>query len=143
VLQKRVCNYRFASPQTEIVFFKTCKPLFTAEILYHNYAYCALLFQPVQTREALSFWTREKERLQVFIRRNQGFYDYLTEGEGHLDHLYFLREHLTGTSFASAKVYDNDPRALTNKDPFVATLLALEKYQAFADACLSQLGGPV
>lgn len=136
ILQKRVCGYQFPTPEAEIHFFKSIKPLFTAEISYHNFCYAALLFQPCLPAEAVLFWQWEQKRLDRAIRQDHVFYHYLKEGKSCLDDNYFLRRHLADETLAAAKVFDNEPCALTCKDPLVATFMALERYQTFAESQL-------
>lgn len=138
-LQGQIINYRFPSPEEEILFFKTCKPRFTAEIHYYNLCYCALLFQPDEPPALRRFWCAEKGRLQRFIALNGAFYGYLKEGRTDKDAEYFLRSNRRWQNSEKINVYDDDPRALTSKDPLVASLLALEKYSRFAQVQLQQL----
>lgn len=138
-LQKRTCTYRFGTPEQEIGFFKYGKPLFTAEIIYYTLCYNAFLFQPLQSSETLSFWRREHGRLQRFIEENGRFYHYYKEGQTHLDATYFLRKNFDPQNSLYAKVYDAEPAACTNKDPQVATILALERYAGFTKGVTLQL----
>jgi hypothetical protein len=138
-LQHRTCHYRFANNEQEISFFKHGKPLFTAEIIYYTLCYNAFLFQPLQPSETLPFWRREHERLQRFREDNRSFYRYYREGQTHLDATYFLRKNFEQQNSLYTKVYDAKTAALTNKDPDVATILALERYAGFAKGVILQL----
>lgn len=128
ILRYEVAFHTFANEEEEIFFFKHCKPLFVAEMEYYSLYYHALLFKEevhdfVRLRQ---FWSREALRFPKFQAEQKDFYKYYKSGRTDKDRIYFTRA--TVNEFAS---YDLDASVATTHDPFVSTLLALERYDKF------------
>ena len=131
-LSKKLGHHYFASEENEIRFFKTLKPMITAEIEYYSLVYHSLLFQPDERDALIRFWRREYERLERFKTANQVFIRCYKEDEHERQPWFFLRKCYVPESTVDTRIYDADISTSTNGDCLVATLLALEKYKEYA-----------
>ncbi len=131
ILQQKLEGFVFATDDEEIYFFKYIKPLFTSEVEYYNLLYHTRLFLPQNDPvQAQAFWERESRRFQRFKEEHQEFYRYYQSGFTNKDVDYFIRANSDLSNYALAKVYDLYEYATTSHDHLVASILALEKYDA-------------
>ncbi len=129
-LAKDVSGYQFGSPTDEILFFKTIKPLFTAEAEYFTYCYHAVMFKDSVSEQGRTelevFYRRQLQRRNKFSRENLAFYEYMIAGSTVNDHCWFKR-------------LEVDPfRCLFDKQ--LATYVAIQKYELFIQEALKEMG---
>lgn len=133
IVRDRAARYEFDTVRDEIDFFKNVKPLFTSEIEYLGFVSFAEFTKEKETDpcELKKFWAHESLRLDKFIKANKDFHDYFKNGRTDKDKIFFTRENNDLSNFLKAKSYDLECRATTSHDHLVASILALEKYQAY------------
>ncbi|MEI9909759.1 MAG: RteC domain-containing protein [Bacteroidota bacterium] len=134
-IKHKVIAHSFSSEMDEILFFKMMKPLFTSEIEYYGLLCHAQLFKDSTTdiEDLRQFWLREIMRLEKFINENCSFYNYYKNGNDENDISWFTRANNDGSNFLKAKSHDLDSGAATSHDYLISTLLALEKYNKYAE----------
>lgn len=139
VIKELVAAYEFENIVDEIHFFKEIKPRFVSEIEYLGYVSFAELSKAKETDsyELQKFWNNESQRMEKFIKANNGFYEYYKSGRTDKDELFFTRINNDLSNFLKAKPYDLESKATTSHDYLVATILALEKYQIYVQQQLS------
>lgn len=137
IVNLELASYSFPTTSDEIYFFRCVKPKFTSGVKYYGFRYHAALFitavyDPVKIKQ---FWTREASRLEKFISGHPDFYKYYKSGRTDKDVQLFTRINLT----LSAK---NEPehKVVTNYDPLVSALLALERYHEYVQEELEKSG---
>ena len=137
-LKQKLIDFSFISKEDEIFFFKNIKPRFTSEIEYFKLIYhFEVLNPPVGVLDKFMFM--EKKRLNRFIQQNAEFYSYYKSNGTHLDEKYFLRINNKCESKSFLRPYDNEMQAKTSHDHMVASIMALEKYDAYLldrEACM-------
>jgi hypothetical protein len=119
-LHDKVSEFEFAHKAEEIEFFKTIKPVFMSQYLFHKKIFAIRLLSSFQLP------AMQKERImkaledeQSFIRKNYEFYVYCMSNSTHLDAQYFTRnrDKLDPT---------NDPRFSTTHDRKLSRFIAGE-----------------
>lgn len=139
-ITKTLATYVFPSLEEEIIFFKETKPLFTCEIEYFNLLYHCELFKPCYSKKkCISFFSREKQRLDRFLISENLFYKYYKNGNTHLDEHYFTRTSHVESDIL-LKSYNLDLRLISPKDHLVSQIMALEKYTIYIETVLSDKG---
>lgn len=138
-LSEKLRKYEFDVEAREIEFFKKWKPKFTSEIEYYNLVYHTLLFQPTEVDSAIHFWAREYKRLEKFKTDQKEFLECYQNDQCELISYYFLRKYYDPKNILDAKIYDADTSIITNGDPLVASLFALERYKEYAEEKLRGL----
>jgi hypothetical protein len=92
-LKEFVYEYEFASKDEEIAFFKEVKPTFTSQYYYFEKLLSMKVNEPVNGVDTLkTYYYRELDILQEFIRTHQEFYKYCVSDSTQFDEQYFLRE---------------------------------------------------
>jgi hypothetical protein len=92
-LKEYVYEYEFASKGEEIIFFKVVKPTFTSQYYYFEKLLSMKVNEPVNGVDTLkTYYYRELDILQEYIRTHQEFYKYCVSDSTQFDEQYFLRE---------------------------------------------------
>ena len=138
-VKNQVSIFSFPSAAEEIHFFKYLKPSFTSEVEYYNLLYHVEIFKPLSAEDLRSFWLREQQRLDDFIREHEAFYRYYKSGGTDKDEEYFIRANNQPVRLAEAKIYDRDTNATTGYDHLITSILALEKFNAYVKERLEAL----
>lgn len=131
-------NYRFLSPQEEIIFFKMIKPLFTYELEFYCLLYHTVLFCPAEAHQERKFWEREAQRLYDFKKKNREFVDYYCSGRTEMDARYFMRMGATEAPQPEPELLDADPGSRSSHDHLVSRLWALERYNQYVHGKLME-----
>jgi hypothetical protein len=135
-LNAKLDHHEFPSEENEIDFFKRWKPRFTAELEFCKFVYHSLLFTPGQSDQQNGFWKREYLRLDTFKVEQKEFADCYYNQRKDRDAYYFLRRFYKEEHLPEVQVGEADRLALTNGDPLVGTLLALERYKMYVEGQL-------
>jgi hypothetical protein len=130
-VQEKLRQNGFKSEEAEIEFFKVIKPKFTSEIEYYSLVYHCLIFQPSDLLKAVQFLGKELKRWVKFEEENRSFIECFRSVGCELNRFYFLRKYYTCTNELEISLYDADLDVVTNGDPLVATMMALERYKEF------------
>jgi hypothetical protein len=138
-LRATVAEYDFTNEEQEILFFKTIKPLFIAELEYYSLVYHSLLFCPFDRSNQKKFWEREAKRPEDFKEQYRDFYLYHTSGRTDRDQQYYLRGNAKDASEMEFDSYDREPNSRTTHDNLIAKLWALERYAKYACSKLKEL----
>lgn len=139
-MREKLNNYRFATEEEEIDFFKHTKPLFTSQIELYTLIYQGILFKPKEDQlKIASFWANELSRLNRFNENREDFIRYYKSGNTYLDRQYFLRHRKTPGA-AAPRVYDKNTDFSTSHDWLVAALMAQELYHEYARKKLKEAG---
>lgn len=138
-LRSAVSDYKFATDEEEILFFKTVKPLFTSELEYFSLLYHSFLFCPFDPERQKHFWEREGRRLQEFEEKHPCFLNYHRSKRTDEDHLYYLRKNDSHEMDDELRGYDKEPRSRTSHGHLIATLSALERYNEYAQTKLKEI----
>lgn len=121
----------FDSLASEILFFKSIKPSFTAEIVYYALLFHAELFKPPAGDKLLPFFEREKKRYAGFLEKHEQFSRYYRSGYTQKDDIYF-RQVQDPKAIITNDLTSMPPVTLASThDPLVANLLSLEKYDHY------------
>lgn len=88
-----------------IFFYKNILPHFLAYRGYYSLLYHALLFCPIEIKEAERFWRRESFRLEKFFEEHDTFYLCLKGGTKDRDSEYFTLE--SPISISPESIKDN------------------------------------
>jgi hypothetical protein len=138
-LRATIAEYKFKTEEEEILFFKTVKPLFTSELEYYSLLYHTLLFCPFDPERQKQFWEREGKRLQDFKEQHEDFISYHKSGNTADDVMYYLRANDRHELDNEIESYDGDPMSRTSHDHLIAKLLALKRYNDYAQTKLKEI----
>ncbi|MBC7904824.1 MAG: RteC domain-containing protein [Gemmatimonadaceae bacterium] len=137
-IKKWVSTYSFRNETDEIRFFKYIKPLFISVIEYNTQRYHALLFRPpADSRHLIPYWDHELQRLELFYRQNNDFYQYYTSGKVDRDNLYFVRAKADISNTLPLRPYDESADSATSHDYLVARIRAYSQYSRYVRYQLS------
>jgi hypothetical protein len=131
LVRQKLKQKQFSNEEQEIEFFKILKPKFTSEIEYYSLVYHCLIFQPPDLLKAVEFLGKELKRRVKFEEENRSFIECFRSDGCNLNRFYFLRKYYTCTNELEISLYDADLDVVTNGDPLVATMMALERYKEF------------
>jgi hypothetical protein len=115
----------FTDPDEEIFFFKTIKPLFTAEREYHQRLYHANVFGTGND----SFWEHECTRMQKILFEHHAFADYYHNGYTHNDYPWFRQGQAPIPTTLCMHEWETNPRHTSARDSWVGGLVAVERYR--------------
>lgn len=128
VLQRLKCYihaYTFKTKAEEIEFFKQIKPIFLSQYYYNQRLLIIKCNEPIGNKEGLlTFYHRELENIQDFIKENIDFHVYCLSGAIHLDEYYFVRQQNTTEPFI-------DERFTTHYDNILAQMVANESVKDY------------
>lgn len=134
ILQADLIHYSFDTIADEIVFFKTVKPLFIAELLYCglcSYAQLCLL-NVNEGYETAKFWSQELRRLDKFKEEHLDFVEYYLTQQTSLDEQWFTRKNNDNKYLFISTAFDLEHKASSSHDVLVSNLLALQRYIKYA-----------
>jgi len=118
-LKDFVYEYEFVSKEEEIHFFKVVKPSFVCHYYYFDKILALRVNEPLNGVDTLkTYYYRELDLLQDFIRAHQEFYRYCISDSSQLDEQYFIREN------ATTDCIDIDCRISTGYDTTLAMIQA-------------------
>jgi len=138
---EELSQYRFATEEEEIDFFRNIKPLFTSQIEFYTLIYQGMLFKPKEDLvKMVAFWASESTRLSRFSENKEAFISYYKSGDTCLDRQYFLRDNNRTPGAIVAKVYDKNTHFSTSHDWLVTALLAQEMYHEYTRDRLKEIG---
>jgi hypothetical protein len=120
-LKAYVLKYKFKSTNEEVEFFKSIKPIFMSQLLFHKRLFKINLFESFNDADArISFYRRQLKVLQSFMTKHEGFYHYALSNSVHLDAIYFSRDNITKPSIM------HDDRFTTGFDVRLSKILSNE-----------------
>ncbi len=83
-------NHRFDDHHEEILFYKTIKPQFAAQIKYFTLLYASEVFAPEDIEKKTGYWHNEQKKCLEFFERHEAFYQYYKNGMTNQDAHYFI-----------------------------------------------------
>jgi hypothetical protein len=117
----------FENGEDEIRFFKSIKPLFTAEREYHQRLYHAAVFG----MDNAGFFDHEKKRMEKLLTEHFDFVHYYHTNETCNDSLWFCQGQAPLPTSLCMWQWETNPKHTSAKDSWVAGLIAIERYQAW------------
>jgi hypothetical protein len=136
-LKQFLIKYKFKRIDEEIEFFKTIKPHFISALWYHKRLFKIQLFEAYHVSEArLKYHQRQLFKLQTFISRHHGFYQYILCKSDHMDDKYFIR---VNTSKRCGVI---DERFSTHKDILLAKILCNENLKDYVLKAIQRIETP-
>jgi hypothetical protein len=132
-LEQFTYNYTFKDQQEEIRFFKEVKPIFVSQYHFHSNVFSIRLFESYNDLESRKeFYSTTLKRLEVFARKNRGFYLYCMTNSTFFDDKYFTRK---GKLFSA---FGKEPFA-TPFDEKLAKILAHEMLKTYLQETMRKL----
>lgn len=118
-LKRYVLKYKFKTIEEEIEFFKSIKPVFISQLLYHKKLFKILLVESFNDNATrMRYYLRLLKSLENYTIQHQDFYYYILSNSTHMDEKYFLRVN------ASKRVLEGDERFSTTYDNKISRILA-------------------
>lgn len=115
----------FMDSSSEILFFKSIKPLFVVEREYNQRLYHAFVFG----KDDNSFLGRELCRMEKLLAEHKDFARYYHNGESQNDHAWFVQGQAPLPTSLCMQPWETNPRHTSARDNWVAGLLAVERYR--------------
>ncbi|MES2328202.1 MAG: RteC domain-containing protein [Bacteroidota bacterium] len=120
--------HRFDHVQDEILFFKSIKPLFTAEKEYHQRLYHAKIWQDDQ------FYGAELKRMEKLLATNVEFVSYYHNQHTYNDMAWFTQGQAPLPTSLCLSVWETNPKHTSARDGWVSGLMAVERYKSWLEA---------
>ncbi len=117
----------------EIAFFKTIKPRFKSQLLFHQSVLDIEGRRPLGAEAMSSYYLAELEKLTHYFTANLAFYDYVRREAVHLDDKYYCRGVFELDLMPHEHLVDFDARFNTSHDTKLAELLANELLLAYLE----------
>lgn len=114
----------FSNTEEEIRFFKSVKPLFTAEREYHQRLYHAAVF----SMDNAVFFDHEKRRMEKLLEQYFDFVHYYHTNETCNDALWFTQGQAPYPTNLSMWQWETNPKHTSARDSWVAGVIAVERY---------------
>jgi hypothetical protein len=128
------------SQETEIDFFKNCKPKFTSKLIYYNAIYKIETKKPHGGERILKkYLNHELEKLKRYFDSNLDFYRYYRTGSNYLDTKYFTRGKLDIKLTLDSFYFEADRTFSTSHDFKVAKIMAHDLIQVYLEDKLLML----
>lgn len=135
-----ILKHKFKSQAEEIRFFKTTKPKFLSQLIYH------LKVFKIESRKPnggdkirKKYLLNELDKLKHYFDSNLDFYRYFRTQSTYLDHKYFLRGKYDIRLTVDSFFFEADERFCTSHDFKVAKILAHDRLQVYLEEELSNL----
>lgn len=119
--------------EDEILFFKTIKPKFKAQLLFHQSVLDIEGRRPPGSDALSGYYISELEKIAHYFTSNLGFYDYVRRDATHLDDRYYLRGIFEVCLCPHENLIDFDESFNTSHDTKLAQLLANELILAYLE----------
>lgn len=120
----------FDDIETEILFFKSIKPLFVVEREYHQRQYHASLFGV----HSDGFWEQELFRMERLLAEHSEFSDYYHGDYTHNDSCWFTQGQAPLPTNLCMQAWETNPKHTSARDGWVGGLLAVERYRDWLKA---------
>jgi hypothetical protein len=91
-LKNFLYQYKFASQEEEIEFFKHIKPKFVSLLLFHNELFEIELSRPLEREYVIKHYHDAISKVQTYINSNLELFKYYYSGSTCLDSKYFLSD---------------------------------------------------
>ena len=117
----------FCNSEEEIRFFKSIKPLFTAEREYNQRLYHAAIF----SMDNAAFFDHEKRRMEKLLEQHFDFVQYYRTNETCNDTLWFKHGMAPYPTQLSMWQWETNPKHTSARDSWVAGMIAVERYIAW------------
>ena len=127
------------SPEDEMCFFKTVKPRFKAQLLFHQSVLDIEGRRPPGGEALTAHYLREMERLTYYFNSNLSFYDYVRRDSCHLDQHYYLRGMFDVGLCPHENLVDFDECFNTSHDSKLAQLLANEMTLSYLERRIERI----
>jgi len=129
-LKSWIQDHDFENWETEIRFFKTIKPKFTAPFIYHSKLLSIEAARPYADDAALKlYYEKELTALHYYFTAHQEFISYYRRNATYLDRKYFLRYQYDLKVHISPDFHNYDHRFSTSHDMVVASILAYDQLE--------------
>ncbi len=131
-LRDKLMHHQFKSEEEEIYFFKYCKPLVLAKLIY----YCEL-FQfyrsglSTDPKIQKKYINKRLKKIQRFSEEQSSLLYYLQSGKTNHDQDYFLRKNFDPVNIPHPSLWNINSLLATNKDYLVARFMAYKKLRPF------------
>lgn len=132
-LKKYFLRNEPASVEDEVIFFKTVKPKFKSQLLFHQSVLELEGRRPPGLEAQSSYYLGELEQVAQYFSSNAAFYDYVRRDAAHLDQHYYRRGHFDVHLCPHEQLVDFDERFNTSHDTKLAELLANELLLAYLE----------
>jgi hypothetical protein len=143
-LHDYIGEYSFKDRQEEILFYKKTEPSIHAHLVYYLRLYRIEKRKPIGGIKVLkAFYEEELNRIYLFFRENESFYQYCRDNADYLDETFFLPE--TESSDITIDEYGGvlDKQICTTGSYKVARIMALERLQQYISNELAKAEGNV
>ncbi|NOT73421.1 MAG: hypothetical protein HOP08_00735 [Cyclobacteriaceae bacterium] len=118
-LRRAVVAHGFENVTDEIYFFKEIKPLFLAQFHFHKRLLVLHSNEPTITKDRLSFYLEELERMKEQVNAHDHFSQYCMTGSTGYDEKYFVRGNLEFSDIISDREFS------TGYDEVLSQLLTI------------------
>jgi hypothetical protein len=139
-LRTHIFNNPPHSPEQEIDFFKTTKPMFQSQLIYWLQVFRFELGKTaINSNIHIRYIQRHLTTVSQFFTDNQGFYRYYRSGQTRFDKQYFLRSDGIADPELDTDQLESDPAFFTTYDHKVAKFMAHERFAAFLNTELAAI----
>jgi len=141
-LQDYISGYSFKDRQEEILFYKKTEPSIHAHLIYYLRIYRIEKRKPIGGIKVLkAFFEEELNRIYLFFRENESFYQYYRENANYMDESYYLQE--ADTPDLAIDEYGGvlDKQLCTASSYKIARIIALERLQQYLNNELAKTEG--
>ena len=139
-LKEFVYDYSFSSKEEEIEFFKTVKPKFYSQLIYHQKIVSIQSHVPLATgAEIRNYYVNELKKMNDYLRNNHEFVTYFRSGATSFDEFYFLRKQPDSWLLMNFDDYETDLNFTTIYDQKISKIIAFDMLSEFIKSILSTL----
>jgi hypothetical protein len=136
-LKQFVIKYKFDSANEEIQFFKKIKPDFAGLLRYYKKLFHIQLVEVHNSSEVrLKHFRSQLRRLEVFMKRNDEYYQYILSNLNHMDEKYFTR----GNALPNTAVIDD--RFSTPHEIRLSKIICNEKVRTYLTNAIQSIENP-
>lgn len=129
------------TPEEEILFFKTIKPKFKSQLIFHQSLLNIEIRKPIGDGQVVSdYFANEIKILHHFFESNLSFYQYVRTASTYLDEYYFVRGNYDVHLDPDQCIIDFDPMFSTTHDHKLAQVMASELMQEHLEQTILKIG---
>jgi hypothetical protein len=136
-LKQFVIKYKFTSTDEEIEFFRKIKPDFAGLLRYYKKVFQIQLFEVHNSPEVrLKYFRSQLRRLEVSMKKNAEYYQYILSNLNHMDEKYFTR----GEALPNTAVIDD--RFSTPHEIQLSKILCNERIRIYLTKAIQNIEKP-
>lgn len=125
-------SHPFHDEGSEILFFKSVKPRFQAQLIFWSTLFDIELQKPVGSlKHEKKYLKKRLFMVKDFFKEHKAFYSYYRSGQTNMDSLYFTRSTPRTAPIENRFLMVPDPLFSTSHDHLVAGILANDLLQEF------------